>query len=126
VRTAAQQLGHAAEAVVADRLEAAGWTILARNVRVGRNELDLVAVDPGPPPALVFVEVRWRARRDFGLAEETVGAEKRRRVRVAAFALLDGRAPASGAIGPLPRFPIRFDLVAVEPGGRLRHHRAAF
>ena len=26
---------------------AAGWTILARNVRVGRQEVDLVAVDPG-------------------------------------------------------------------------------
>ena len=41
----------------------AGWTVLARNVHVGRHELDLVAVDPGPPAALVVVEVRWRAGR---------------------------------------------------------------
>ena len=57
-RTAAQRIGDAGEALIASRLEAAGWTILARNVRVGRDELDLVAIDPGPPRALVVVEVR--------------------------------------------------------------------
>ena len=67
-RTDAQRAGEAAEGLVARRLEAAGWTILGRNVHVGRRELDLVAVDPGPPPTLVIVEVRWRRRRDFGLA----------------------------------------------------------
>ena len=74
---------------------------------------------------LAFVEVRWRSRRDFGLAEETVDARKRGRLRAAAFALLDGRVPHSGPIGPLPKLPLRFDLVSVEPGGRVRHHRAA-
>ena len=65
-RTRAQQAGDAAEAMVAARLADAGWTVLARNVHVGRHELDLVAVDPGPPAALVVVEVRWRAGRDSG------------------------------------------------------------
>jgi Holliday junction resolvase-like predicted endonuclease len=125
MRTAAQQLGDAAERLVADRLVASGWRVLGRNVRIGRRELDLIAVDPGPPAALVFVEVRWRARRDFGLAEETVDHAKRARTRSAAMALLDGVVPASGALLPLPRLPIRFDLIAVEPGDRLRHHRAA-
>ena len=63
-RTPAQQAGDAAETLVAARLADAGWTVLARNVHVGRHELDLVAVDPGPPAALVIVEVRWRAGRD--------------------------------------------------------------
>ena len=71
-RTQAQQAGDAAETLVHARLLAAGWTVLARNVHVGRHELDLVAVDPGPPRALVIVEVRWRASRGFGLGEETV------------------------------------------------------
>jgi putative endonuclease len=125
VRTAAQQLGDAAEALVASRLEAAGWKIHARNVRIGRHELDLIATDPGPPQALVFVEVRWRARRDFGLAEETVDAAKRRHLRAATFGLLGGQVPRSGPIPRLPSLPLRFDLVVVEPGGRIRHHRAA-
>jgi len=126
VRHGARHLGDAAERLVGQRLEAAGWAIHARNVRVGRHELDLVATDPGPPPTLVFVEVRWRARRDFGLAEETVDGRKRERLRTAAFTLLGGATPQSGPIGPLPRLPLRFDVVAVEPGGQVRHHRAAF
>src|SRR4051794_10424049 len=120
-RTAAQQSGDAAETLVADRLTEAGWTVLARNVRVGRHELDLVAVDPGPPPALVVVEVRWRVGRGFGLPEETVDHRKRARLRAGAFRLVDaGRLP-DGRV--LPRLMLRFDLVVVEPGGRIRHHR---
>ena len=69
MRTPAQRAGDAAEALAERRLEAAGWTILGRHVRVSRAEIDIVAVDPGPPPALVAVEVRWRARRDYGLAD---------------------------------------------------------
>jgi len=119
MRTSAQRLGDAAEALVADHLIAVGWEVLARQVRVGRAEIDLITVDPGPPRTLVFVEVRWRARRDFGLPEDTVDHAKRSRLRAAALALVDGtrRGP------PLPRLPIRFDLVVVEPGGVVRHHR---
>ena len=121
MRTAAQDSGDAAEAMVAVRLEARGWRVLGRQVHVGRAEIDLLAIDPGPPPALVVVEVRWRARRDFGLAEETVDSRKRARLRRAAFALRDLGALPDGT--PLPALPIRFDLVVAEPGGRLRHHR---
>ena len=128
-RTTAQLAGDAAEALVLVRLVDAGWTVLGRNVHVGRHELDLVAVDPGPPAALVIVEVRWRRSRRFGLAEETVDHRKRTRVRQAAYGLLDrGSMPDGSAI---PRLPLRFDLVVIEPGDRggeprLRHHRAAF
>jgi putative endonuclease len=122
-RTPAQRAGDAAEELVVARLVTAGWTILGRDVHVGRNELDVVAVDPGPPRMLVIVEVRWRSRRDFGLAEETVDHRKRARVRQAAYALLER--------DELPHLPLRFDLAVVEPGERggeprVRHHRSAF
>jgi putative endonuclease len=129
VRTPAQVAGDAAEALVAERLTAAGWTVVARNLHVGRNELDLVAVDPGPPRTLVVIEVRWRATRAFGTAEETVDHRKRRRVRTAAWGLVQlGRLPDGTS---LPDLPLRFDLVVAEPaatGGTpsIRHHRAAF
>jgi putative endonuclease len=128
-RTTAQLAGDAAETLVLTRLVEAGWTVLGRNVHVGRHELDLVAVDPGPPAALVIVEVRWRRSRGFGLAEETVDHRKRARVRQAAYGLLDlGILPDGRWI---PRLPLRFDLVVLEPGDRggeprFRHHRAAF
>jgi putative endonuclease len=122
MRTAAQRAGDAAEALVAERLERAGWRILGRNVRVGRAELDLVAVDPaGQAPALVVVEVRWRSRRDFGLAEETVDHRKHARLRAAAFTLLDRGRLGDGT--EVPRLPLRLDLIVVEPGGAVRHYR---
>jgi putative endonuclease len=124
-RTAAQRAGDDAEALVAQRLAEQGWTILARNVRVGRGELDLVAVDPGPPPRLVIVEVRLRSTRAFGLAEESVDFRKRRHVRDAAWTMLAAGTLPDGR--PLPALGLRFDLVVVEPDPpRVRHHRGAF
>ena len=126
-RTAAQRAGDDAEALVADRLVEHGWTILARNVHVGRHELDLVAIDPGSPapPRLVIVEVRLRSTRAFGLAEETVDFRKRRHVRDAAWTMVAAGSLPDGR--PLPRLGLRFDLVVVEPDPpRIRHHRGAF
>jgi putative endonuclease len=132
-RTTAQQLGDAAEAMVAAQLAAAGWTILGRNLRFGRNEVDVLAVDPGPPASIVVVEVRWRAGRAFGVAEETFDWRKRGHLRAAVGRLAESNALPDGT--PLPRLPIRIDLVVVEPGegqggglvsARIRHHRDAF
>jgi putative endonuclease len=121
MRTPAQRAGDDAEASVAAHLAASGWTLLASRVRVGMAEIDLVAIDPGPPATLVVVEVRWRGRRDFGLPEETVDHRKRARLHRAGFALRELGALPDGTA--LPNLPLRFDLVAVEPAGRVRHHR---
>jgi len=128
-RTRSQRTGDAAERLVADRLEGAGWTILGRNLRLSREELDLVAVDPGPPSALVLIEVRSRGTREFGLPEETFDHRKRRHLWTAAMRLLEvGQLPGGMAV---PRLPIRVDLVVVEPPARpgsqprIRHHRDA-
>ena len=127
-RTSAQRAGDAAEAHVAAQLVARFWVVLGRQVRAGRSELDLVAVDPGPERCLVVVEVRWRRRRDFGLPEETLDHRKLTRLRIGLGRLLGaGRLPDGTA---LPDLPVRLDLVVMEPpawrGGppRLRHHRA--
>lgn len=145
MRTAAQVIGTDAEELVARRLRHLGWTILGRNVHVGRAEIDILAVDPSSPATLVAVEVRWRARRDFGLPEETVDRAKVARLRAAALTLREGTPPAgrqgAGRQGtgrplvgrplvgrqlvgvPIPRLPVRVDIVALESGGRIRHHR---
>ncbi len=124
--TTAQRIGDAAEALVADRLVAAGWTIIARNLRLGRDEIDVLAKDPGPPAALVIVEVRRRGRRDFGLAEETLDRRKRLALRrVVGVLRAEPRLPDGRR---LPRLPLRVDLVAIDdaPDGTrsIRHHRA--
>lgn len=124
--TRAQRIGDEGERLAALRLEALGWRILARNLRLGRDEVDLLGLDPGPPRSLVMVEVRRRNRRDFGLAEETLDHRKRAALRRAL-----GELAALGSLPdgtPLPRLPLRIDLLAIDPGpdGRpsLRHHRA--
>ncbi|HUQ79411.1 MAG TPA: YraN family protein [Patescibacteria group bacterium] len=126
-RSAAQRTGDDAEDLVAARLRRSGWGVLGRNVRIGRNELDIIAVDPGPPRELVIVEVRFRRSRAYGLAEDTIDRAKRGRLRAAVGRLLDERLAGRTQ---WPRLPIRVDLVVVEPapapGGdlRIRHHRA--
>jgi len=121
MRTPAQRAGDEAEARVAAHLTACGWRVLATQFRVGRAEIDILAVDPGPPPSLVAVEVRWRARRDYGLPEETVDHRKRAQLRRAGFALRElGHLPNGTR---LPNLPLRFDLVVLEPNRPLRHHR---
>ncbi len=113
-RTDRQRAGDAAECLVAERLAALGWRILARNVHCGRSELDIVAEDPGPPARFVVVEVRWRRSRQFGLPEETFDYRKRAHLRVGIARLLErGRLPDGRE---LPRLPIALDLAVVEPG----------
>ena len=126
-RTPSQHAGDAAEDEVAAGLAALGWAVLGRRVRAGRSELDLVAVDPGPPRAIVVVEVRWRRSRAFGLPEETVDRRKIGHLRAGVGWLVEaGRLP-DGRV--LPDLPVRLDLVVVEPPAapglpdRIRHHR---
>ncbi|MEO8230579.1 MAG: YraN family protein [Chloroflexota bacterium] len=128
-RTSAQQAGDAAETLVAEHLGGLGWTILGRNVRLGRKEVDIVALDPGPPQAVVIVEVRWRMRRDFGLPEDTFDWRKRAHLRAALGRMLETGVLPDGRA--LPAAALRIDLVVVEPptmpgaAPRLRHHRDA-
>jgi Holliday junction resolvase-like predicted endonuclease len=102
---------------VARHLVEQGWVILGSNVAVGRDEIDLVAVDPVPTRALVFVEVRSNVTGRFGAPEESVAGPKLRRVYRAAFGLLRARAAPRGLTlpdGVLPDLPWRIDVVLVE------------
>ena len=69
--------GSAAEALAAAYLEARGLTVLARNVRCKGGELDLVCRDG---EFLVVVEVRQRARSEFGGALASVTRHKQRKI----------------------------------------------
>ena len=48
VKTGRQLRGATAEQQAADYLEGSGWRVVARNLKVGRDEVDVVAIDPGP------------------------------------------------------------------------------
>ena len=95
--------GDWAEGFVATHLERAGLVVVARNHRCRRGELDLVARDGD---TLVFVEVRYRARQDFGGALESIDEHKAARLVAAAEHFM-----ATRRIDP--DVPSRFDVVCL-------------
>jgi len=110
----AQDRGRAGETLAAAYLELLGFRCVARNVRLGGVEVDLVADDG---PSRVLVEVRLRTRADYGGAALTVDHRKRERLRRAARAL-----EQQGARHP------RVDVLAIDvtaEGATLTHYRNA-
>lgn len=110
----AQDRGRAGEALAAAYLELLGCHCVARNVRLGGVEVDLV-VDDGP--SRVVVEVRLRSRGDYGGAAATLDRRKCERLRRAASAL-----EQQGVRHP------RIDVVTIDLGAGtavLTHHRNA-
>ncbi len=72
-----QLLGKEAEAAAERLLRGKGYTILDRNIRFGRGELDLVA---RVGEMLIFVEVKARRTGHFGGASHAVTAHKERQI----------------------------------------------
>lgn len=73
--------GESGEALVARKLEADGYRILARNARVGRAEIDIIA---SRGSVVVFCEVRTRSSSALIDPAESIDRAKIARVRKAA------------------------------------------
>ncbi len=121
--TEAERTGLWGEGVAATTLEAEGYRILGRRVRVGRDELDLVATHGRDGPRqLVFVEVKTRASDAFGGGRAAVDKRKRHALCRA----------AARYLRRMPRTPFRFDVVEVvgtiegAHPPRVRHFENAF
>ena len=114
-----RELGIEGEARAAAHLAARGYRIVARNVRAGGVELDLVATRGR---LVVIVEVKTRRSRVAGAPEEAVDFRKRERLVRGATAWL--------AENPNRGSRVRFDVVACEwdaaRGWSLRHLEGAF
>lgn len=72
-----QALGHWGEQVAAAHLERLGWTIVDRNFRAGRHEVDLVA---RRGEVVAFVEVKTRSGERFGHPLTSIIEKKRRSI----------------------------------------------
>jgi putative endonuclease len=111
-------LGRAGEEAAACLYEALGYRVEARNLKIGRIEIDLVLRKGSD---LVFCEVKTRRARVLGIPEEAVDARKQTRLLRAAEGYL-ARRPASGNV--------RFDVVSVGQGSdgtlELRRVEGAF
>jgi putative endonuclease len=101
-RTPRAARGARAEALAAEYLGRQGLSIVARNFRTRRGEIDLIMRDRG---TLVFVEVRLRSRVDFGGAAASITQAKLARLVAAAQVYLAG-------VGR--EVPCRFDAILMD------------
>jgi len=117
-RLARKQTADQGESLVAEHLQAQGFQIVARNARVGRLEIDVIA---RRGELLVFCEVRTRTSADFLDPIVTIDRHKVERVRRAAAGWLQtARVRAE---------ELRFDAASVILGGAtpsITYYEAAF
>ncbi len=85
IRCLGRGLGPRGERVAARYLRRQGLRILARNVRFGRDEIDLVALDG---ETLVFVEVKSRSESSWSRDLEKIDRRKQRALRRACWRYL--------------------------------------
>ncbi len=112
-----RNLGIKGENLAVRHLIDKGFKIIKRNFKCRMGEIDIIARDGD---YLVFVEVRTRSRREYGLAQESVNRAKINKLRkLAGFYL---------ARHPQERLFIRFDVVAVDwsAGEEITHIENAF
>jgi putative endonuclease len=110
-KAAGTHAGDWAESLACDHLRAQGLALVARNWRCPRGEIDLVMTHG---QTLVFVEVRQRRHSRFGSPAETIGTQKRERLRRAAEHYLLAHPDAR-------RRPCRMDVVTIT--GEAGNHR---
>lgn len=111
------ELGSSGEEAAADLLRKKGYTVLDRNWRSGRNEVDLVA---RIGEMIVFVEVKTRASEIFGEPSEAVTRRQQGRIIKAANDYLEKK----GLM-----FEVRFDIISIiknKKGERIEHIEDAF
>jgi putative endonuclease len=90
------------ETLACKYLTGKGYSLLGRNVRFGHKEIDIIALDGD---TVVFIEVKGRARRGFGLPGESVTEKKKARIIKVAEAYLARRKLWNKAC--------RFDVICV-------------
>ena len=104
-----KRIGDRGEAIAAAYLEGQGYTILERNYRFEKAEVDLICFKPAARYQdggdLVFVEVKTRSGLGYGRPEEAITDEKKRLLTHAARAYLYENG--------LENAPSRFDVVSI-------------
>ncbi len=108
--------GRWAEALAAAWLRLRGWRVLGRRVRTPAGEIDIIA---RKGRCVIFVEVKQRRRMEDAL--NALLPAQQRRIAAAAQCWLDSQ-PEQGVM----ELEGRFDLIAIDARGRLRHVRDAF
>jgi putative endonuclease len=105
-----QRTGTEGETAAVGYLIGHGWRVVARNIHLDGVEVDILAVDPGPPSTLVVVEVRSQRSDKYGSPESKVNRSKVARLYRALAAVRNGDGVAADIY---PR-SVRVDLIVVD------------
>jgi putative endonuclease len=105
--------GKEGEATAEKFLTDKGYTIIARNYRYKRSEIDLIVQKEN---WLVFVEVKMRTSKAFGFPEASVNAAKRKKILEGAAQYLHESNWAGN---------VRYDIVAIA-NKEIEHFEDAF
>jgi putative endonuclease len=110
--------GKEGEEIAVNYLEGKGYEILARNYRLKRWEIDIIAKEK---EVYIFVEVKSRSSSDFGFPEDFLTPQQEGRIRSAAIYYLVEQ-------NIVPK-DIRFDIISVlanEKNTEIEHFEDAF
>ncbi len=99
-----KKTGDKGEDLAVKLLESKGYTIIKRNYRYGKGEIDIIAKDP-QEEGLVFIEVKSRKNLEFGSPEEAITKNKIRQLkRIAELYLYENE---------IKEILCRFDVIAI-------------
>jgi len=112
-------LGKAGEEVALKYLKRKKFKIIKKGFRLYKGEIDVIAYDR---KTLVFIEVKTRRSRNFGLPEESVTTAKQRQIKKIAQGFM--------AFNNLENVECRFDVISLilkkNDGYFIRHFKDAF
>ncbi len=97
-----KNLGQIGEDIASAYLEGQGYEILERNFRSSIGEIDIIAKDG---ETLIFIEVKTKSNKDFGLPQEMVTSKKQHKLIKVAYSYLKEK--------NLEDIPWRIDVVAI-------------
>jgi len=108
-------LGEEIEALAAVFLQQRGLKLIEKNYHSRYGEIDLICRENA---SLVFVEVRYRSRSDFGGAAGSVSIAKQKKIARTALAYLQKHTKGDP--------PCRFDVIAVNSLKEIEWIKSAF
>jgi putative endonuclease len=116
-----KKTGDKGEELAVELLESKNYTIVKRNYRYGKGEIDIIAKDPNEE-GLVFIEVKSRKNLEYGSPEEAITKNKIKQLkRIAELYLFENE---------IKEILCRFDVVAILmlPGQKpqIEHYVNAF
>jgi putative endonuclease len=119
MKTNRQNLGRTGEDLAVNYLQQKGFRILDRNFRIGKAEIDIIALEQ---EELIIVEVKSVCTIRYGYGEEHISEKKKRMLIRAAYGYLNLFPTLTGK-------NLRFDVLIVNFDcypATIKHYRGAF